>query len=31
VKEDVAADPLNVGFFCAVGVMLEAKDIAYLI
>jgi hypothetical protein len=31
VEEDVATDPLNVGFFCTLGVVFEAKEVADLI
>lgn len=31
VEEDEAANPLNVGFFCAIGIVLEANGIADLV
>jgi hypothetical protein len=31
VEEDEAANPLNVGFFCPIGVVFEANGIADLV
>jgi hypothetical protein len=31
VKQDETTNPLNVGFFCAVGIMLEPNGIAHLV
>jgi hypothetical protein len=31
VEEDEAADPLNLGFFSAIGVVLEPNDLTNLV
>lgn len=31
VEEAVAFGPIHIGFFCSVGIMLEAEGVPYLI